>query len=30
LLKRTLAILRKPELGFLGVMVLTCRQTPLF
>lgn len=25
----TLAILRRAELGFLGVMVLTCRQTPL-
>ena len=25
---RTLAILRKAELGFLGVIVLTCKHTP--
>src|ERR1700683_4664571 len=30
LLRRTRAILRNAELGFLGVMVLTCRQTPRF
>src|SRR5208283_892051 len=28
--KRTRATFRKAEFGFLGVMVLTCRQTPRF
>src|SRR5438105_2384025 len=28
--RRTRATFRKAELGFLGVMVLTCRQTPRF
>src|SRR5215831_5029903 len=27
---RTRATLRRAELGFLGVMILTCRQTPFF
>jgi len=30
LVKRTLAILRKAEFGFFGVMVVTLRQTPRF
>jgi hypothetical protein len=30
LLNLTLAILRNPELGFFGVIVLTCKHTPRF
>src|SRR6266852_1114861 len=28
--RRTRATLRRAELGFLGVMILTCKQTPRF